>query len=62
LGLTLLGWDIGHFWIFEHSKDGYEGRFLARKILSWDMDEDVDWIYISLKKEDRSGMKRGLPP
>jgi hypothetical protein len=22
------------------------------------MDEDVDWIYISLKKEDRSGMKR----
>jgi len=23
------------------------------------MDEDVNWIYISLKKEDRSGMKRG---
>jgi hypothetical protein len=39
--------------------EGYEGRFWARKILSWDMDEDVDWIYISLKKEDRSGMKRG---
>jgi hypothetical protein len=50
---------MGHFWTFEHSKDGYEGRFWARKILSWDMDEDVDWIYISLKKEDRSGMKRG---
>jgi hypothetical protein len=24
-----------------------------------DVDQDVDWIYISLKKEDRSGMKRG---
>jgi hypothetical protein len=21
LGLILLGWDIGHFWTFEHSKD-----------------------------------------
>lgn len=24
LGLILLGWDIGHFLIFEHSKDEYE--------------------------------------
>jgi len=31
----------------------------ARKILCLDMDEDVIWIYISLKEEDRSGMKTG---
>lgn len=33
--------------------------FWARKILSGNTDKDVKWIYISLKKEDRSGMKRG---